>query len=295
MKPDSTAQNSWEIQFLTSPVDGIRIRYAVKKGDSSKRAVVFLNGRSEYIEKYQDLPDDTDFSSATWVMMDHRGQGASEGPRSHVRSYDDFARDTQAVIQEALGTQPYVLIAHSMGGLISLYGTLKSFLKPEALVLCSPLFGILAPIPMALARFLAKVLALTPIGSRSSGASVDRRASFEGNILTHSKERFEKMSTSPYKGSSPTFGWINATFRAFATISNKDLVKTLKIPVGIIVGDKEQVVDRMAYAGWIKMREELNGEKTAFELVPNANHELLNEWDEYRNPALKFINQRLKL
>lgn len=293
MKQDLQAQTSWETKHLKSPVDGISIRYAVRPG-SSDRVIVFLNGRSEYIEKYQDLPDDTDFSDATWVMMDHRGQGASEGLRSHVITYDHFAKDVAAVIQATAGNRPYALIAHSMGGLISAYGTITGILKPTHLVLCSPLFGILAPMPLAVARLLARLFFLTPLRHRSSGASVDRRAVFEGNILTSSRKRFDAMSNSQFKGTPPTFGWIHATFEAFGVIYNKTNIKPLKMPIGIIVGDKEMVVDRMAYEGWIHAREKVSGEKTTFRLIPHAHHELLNEADEFRKEAIDFINGMLR-
>lgn len=292
-RPVST-QKSWEIKFLKSPTDGSAIRYAVRQGDSSKRAVLFLNGRSEYIEKYQDLADDTDFFDCTWVMMDHRGQGASEGLKSHVSSYEVFAKDAQAVVTETIGSQNYVLIAHSMGGLIALYGTMKGILRPDALVLCSPLFGIFTPMPLFLAKVVARLLNHTPIRTWSTGANIDRREKFEGNILTQSKERFERMSASAFRGSPPTFGWIQATFEGLATIFNRRNIQKLKIPVAIIVGDKEKVVDRLAYEGWIKSRETLSGTKTSFKLVPGAEHELLNEDDKYRDIALAFINETLK-
>ncbi len=291
MKP-ATQTKAWEIRHLKSEVDDIIIRYAVRPGTG--RCILFLNGRSEYIEKYQDLPDDTDFAEATWIMMDHRGQGSSEGKRSHVKSYDDFARDSAAVVKAAIGTEPYAVIAHSMGGLIALHATLKGFLSPTHLVLCAPLFGILAPMPTALARVLAKVFSYTPLAGRSSGAAVDRRAVFEGNILTSSRQRFDRMTHSQFKGTPPTFGWIHASFQAISGIFSKRLLRDLKIPVGIMVGDKELVVNRMVYEGWVKAREKITGITTPFKLIANAHHELLNEADEFRHEAIAFIHLILK-
>lgn len=291
MKPALAKNPSWEIKQIKSPVDKISIRYAVRLIEGANRWVLFLNGRSEFIEKYQDLPDDTDLRDANWIMMDHRGQGGSEGLRSHVSSYEVFARDASAVVKETIGDKPYLIIAHSMGGLISLYGTMTETLKPSALILCSPLFGIHAPLPMGLARPLARLIAKTPFASRATGSKVDRRAAFEGNILTRSPERFEKMASAQHRGTSPTFGWVHATFEAFATIYDKKRLKKLTIPVSIIVGEEEKVVDRMVYAAWIKTREELNGAPTPFKLVPGAHHELLNEADQYRDIAIEFINQ----
>lgn len=291
MKPALETPLSWEIKRLKSPVDGASIRYAVRRQEGATRFVLFLNGRSEYIEKYLDLPDDTNLSRASWIMMDHRGQGNSEGIRSHVASYDDFVRDTAAVVNEAIGNQPYLIIAHSMGGLIALYGAMTNTLKPTGLILCSPLMGILAPMPLIIARLISRLLAKTPLARRATGASVDRRMTFSGNILTHSIERFHRISNAEYKGTSPTFGWVHATFQAFTTIYDKKRLKNLTIPVAIIVGEDEKVVDRMVYTDWIKTREELSGKISKFEIVPQARHELLNESEEFRSVAIRFLNE----
>ncbi len=290
----SRKASQWEIRQLKSPVDGIQIRYAVREGSDPSRIVFFLNGRSEYLEKYFDLPDDTDLASWTWVTMDHRGQGASEGQRSHVADYSHFASDARAVIDQAGKGRPYVMLAHSMGGLITLYGTLLGLLHPQSIVLSSPLFGILAPMPMPIAKALAKIFSYTPLFEKYTGSKVDRRASFTGNILTHSQERFAAMAASPYPTSSPTFGWVYATFKAFKLLFNKVRLKGLTMPIGIMAGSEEKVVDRFVYEEWAKERSEVNQKATALILIPGASHELLNEADEYRDQAISFINKHLK-
>ncbi len=254
-KPVFNKASQWEIKHLNSPVDGAKIRYAIREGTDPSRVVFFLNGRSEYLEKYFDLPDDTQLASWTWITMDHRGQGASEGQRSHVASYTDFAKDAKAVIDEAGKGRPYVMMAHSMGGLITLYGTIKGFLTPTSIVLSSPLFGILAPMPMTLAKALAKIFSYTPLFTRYTGSKVDRRADFSGNVLTHSQIRFDAMATSPYTTSSPTFGWVYATFEAFKLIFHEESLKNLKLPLAIAAGTEEKVVDRAMYEIWSKKRE----------------------------------------
>jgi len=296
MNRDSKTAPTWSIKTLKSPVDGLKIRYGVREmtGDPVHR-ILLLNGRSEWIEKYADLPDATRYGeNALWVSMDHRGQGASEGKRAHVKSYDDFARDVAAVVTKTFGDKPYIIVAHSMGGLIATYGTLKGILDPKGLVLCAPLFGLLIPMPYRLAKLIALVLTLSPFGGIATGAGVDRRKAFKDNPLTQSKKRFEAMTGGPYQASTPTFAWVHATFLATALIYEKKYLKKLTIPVSLIVGEKEAVVDRLVYQAWIDKREKLTGQATRFKLVPGALHELLNESDKYRKSAISFINQAIK-
>jgi lysophospholipase len=287
---------SWLVKHLKSPVDGISIRYATRGKETAKVRIIFLNGRSEWIEKYADLPESTKFGEDSfWVMMDHRGQGASEGARSHVKSYEHFAKDVAAVVSECFGDQPYYIIAHSMGGLIAVYGAVKDILKPQGLVLCSPLFGIISPMPPILAKVLARFLTLTPFAGRPSGRGSDRRKTFSGNPLTSSKRRFRAMTEGTYSTQAPTFAWVHATFAASAVIYKKRNLKKLKIPVSIIVGDRESVVDRFVYQLWIDRWQELSGKTAKFKLVAGAQHELLNEADRFRKQALTFINQSVIL
>lgn len=295
MNPDSKTPPSWSVKHLKSPVDGISIRYARRDVANPSHRILLLNGRSEWIEKYQDLPDDTRFAAnSLWVTMDHRGQGASEGPRSHVTNYDAFARDVAAVVKACFGDESFTIVAHSMGGLIALYGTLKDLLNPEGLILCSPLMGLLTPMPLAIAKALALVLSHTPLATRSTGAGTERRKTFKGNPLTQSKRRFRAMTESEYRPSSPTFAWVHATFEAIAVLNRRKYLKNLKIPVAIIVGEKEAVVDRKVYEAWLRKWERLSGRQGKFKLVAGAQHELLNEADKYRNQAITFINRNIK-
>ncbi len=295
MNRDSKTAPTWSIKQLKSPVDGLKIRYAVREIKDPQYRILFLNGRSEWIEKYEDLPSDTLYGdNALWVTMDHRGQGGSEGARSHVLSYDAFAEDVAAVVKASFGNKPYIVVAHSMGGLIALYGTLKDVLSPKSLILCSPLFGLLTPMPPTLARWLARLISLSPFAARSTGAGIDRKKAFKGNPLTQSKKRFKAMTEGPYKPSAPTFAWVHATFRACTVLYDKKYLKNLKVPVAIIVGEKEAVVDGLVYQPWIDRWHELTGQTAKFKRIAGAEHELLNEAARYRRLALTFINQAIQ-
>src|SRR6478735_11307317 len=91
----SAAAANWHIASLDSPVDGIPIRFAfLKPQQPAAQAVLFLNGRSEWIEKYFELPELFNLGDDTiWITLDHRGQGDSGGPRAYVASYADYAAD----------------------------------------------------------------------------------------------------------------------------------------------------------------------------------------------------------
>lgn len=278
MKNDSTKTVSWSVQHLKSPVDGTAIRYATTGPDDAPFGILFLNGRSEWIEKYAFLPEKIDPEAKfRWAMMDHRGQGSSGGARAHIDTYDEFAMDTAAVVEQAFGSRPYAVISHSMGGLIAIYGTLKGHLHPKVMFLSSPLIGIDPPVPMRLARPLAKILAGSRLSQMPSGAGNDGRRYFPDNPLTSSYAGFQAVQRSPYARSTPSFGWINATFQAFDTIFDPDLLKNLPCPVRIVVGNDERVVDTKPYSNWVRLAHEKSGLHVEWKRLGAGRHELLNE------------------
>jgi lysophospholipase len=147
---------SFSVRSTRSTDDRLDLRYAVhwRGTGEPERFVVLLNGRTEWIEKYDYVAKDLALPSGTaFLTWDHRGQGASGGARSYVESYDDYAEDARRIVAEAVGDKPYALIGHSMGGLIALHATLTGRLSPRALVLLSPLLGLPnEPVPRPLAR-----------------------------------------------------------------------------------------------------------------------------------------------
>ncbi len=292
---DLKTAHSWSIKNLESKRDDTKIRYAERRRGTAGRRILFLNGRSEWIEKYADLPAATAFSEDShWVTMDHRGQGDSGGTRAHVRSFDDFAEDLAQVIDYTFGNEPFYLLAHSMGSLIGAYATLTQKIKPSGLFLCSPLFGMLMPMPLWAGRIVAGAIAHSPWSTLSTGAGTERRASFVNNPLTHSEPRFECVVNSPYPPSPPTFGWVHAALQAIDTVHKASYLRELRIPVSIIVGENEAVVDSRAYAGWGKAWQKATGMKLDLTVIPEARHELLNEADTYRDQAIRKIDETLR-
>jgi lysophospholipase len=270
--------------------DSLDLRYAVHYAGAGvpARFVVFLNGRTEWIEKYLylardlGLPDDTAF-----LTMDHRGQGASGGARSYVEDYDDFAKDVAKVLAEAVGDKPYAVLSHSMGGLIALYATLTGRIAPRALVLSSPLLGLPdRPVPRPLAKPLAKALSAAFLGAVSSGGGKFTETPFEQNRLTHAVELYKRMQKTPYPCPGATFGWVAASFRAIDVCFDPRRLAGLTVPTLVLGGTDESVVDRAAFQRWVKAASEHAKADVQLRVIPGARHELFSEIPSYYDQAL---------
>jgi lysophospholipase len=296
MTRNASETSDWNLATLESPVDGIDIRYARWEPQPSAFGVLLLNGRMEWIEKYGPLPAEIKLSQPVcWATMDHRGQGASGGPKAHVRSYDEYTRDVGAVAQQVFGDRPYAVIAHSMGGLIAMHGCLHGHLRPRSMSLCSPLFALPdRPVPRRLAEPLAALIRRTRWQAQPTGVRKERRSSFHRNPLTHSQQAFERAMQSPFLYVSPTFGWVAATFDACREIFDETRILQLSCPVQIFSGTEESIVDPRAYPLWCERASALQHHPVQYRLVTDGRHELLNEIPRIKSQVLSSIVHSLE-
>ena len=292
-----TEASRYTIATTRSRDGALELRYSVylPKGEA-KQFVVFLNGRSEFLEKYTYVADDLDLPAHTgFLTWDHRGQGASGGTRATVDSYDSYADDAKLIIDLVVGNRPYVLMSHSMGSLISLYGALTGRIKPKAMVLSSPLLGLPnKPVPPVIGRPLAALLSVCGLGSVSSGVSALEATPFEHNDLTHDIGRYQAIVASKYRLPSPTFGWGHATFKALSTCFDPTKLATLTIPTLVLTAGEESVVNPDATRRWVQIAAAHAKAEVQISTFQGARHELLSEVPQHYKAAVAAMKQWFK-
>lgn len=288
---------NWQIRKIKSHDRTFDLRVGFLPGrETTRRAIVFLNGRAEWIEKYDHLPDDLKLpDDCGFLTLDHRGQGASGGARSWVKSYDDYILDAAGVISEVIGTIPYALLSHSMGGLIAMYGTLRGILTPQSLVQCSPLFRLPPePIPPWIGRPVSKVVTAIGLGRLSTGGGAHHRATFAKNKLTSSKERYAIIQKSPYLLPPATFGWAYETLVATRYIFTPENMARLSSPTLFLSGTQERVVDPTGSFDWVQLAHQNCQADVRLEIIEGAKHELLYEREDYYGKSLALAKDWFK-
>ena len=286
----------WSFNTLTTP-DSVRLRYGIyTEGpkDGIDRYIVFLNGHGEFIEKYEYLPKDLQVpKNVAFLTWDHRGQGASEGdPRLHIDDYEILGKDAKFIVDTLVGKKPYSIVAHSMGGLIALYSTMKGFLKPDKLILSAPLFGVQHFIPEAVGRGLANFASRLGFGRMYFQKKLTKMK-FENNIFTYSPERFAQRYKSPYQIEGITFGWIKSTFEAIDFVKSSKNVQEFASPTKILYGDDERLVSVKAIKDWVSQTERLGRTKICAKELPHTRHEIFAEADEAYRRVLNLTREYL--
>lgn len=139
----SSSDNS-AVVHSTGQFTGVRdtvIRYQewAPKDGNIRAAILIVHGIGEHGGRYAALAEE--FVNAGFVVgaPDHRGHGRSEGKRAQVDHFDDMVSDLakyKAMFRERYPRPiPFFIVAHSMGGLITMRYVTRDHPRLEGIVL----------------------------------------------------------------------------------------------------------------------------------------------------------------
>ena len=110
--------------------------------------------------------------------VDLRGAGGSGGPRAYVERWDDYLDDVEARVRAIRATtedRPFVLLGHSVGGLVALDYATSSRPAPDLLILSSPALGSTIPgWKRTVAGLLGRIVPATRLSNALKGDQLSR-------------------------------------------------------------------------------------------------------------------------
>ena len=164
--------------------------------------VLIVHGLGEHSERYAAVA--ARLNSWGWhvVGYDHRGHGASAGPRGRLQADEDLYRDLAAVVDHVRAARPgrLVLLGHSMGGLVAARFVAGGLAPPQpgwyrevdALILSSPALNAgLSGWQGLLLRLLGSVAPDLSVGNGLTPAWISRDPAvvqaYEADPLVHDR------------------------------------------------------------------------------------------------------------
>ncbi|OYW60058.1 MAG: lysophospholipase [Rhodobacterales bacterium 32-66-7] len=248
--------------------------------------VFLLPGRTEAIEKYGRAIGDLVTRGWSVISIDWRGQGLSDRAlpdrmAGHVGDFAEYQEDIDAMLAEAGRArlpEPWVMLAHSMGGCIGLRALMRG-VPFKAAAFSSPMWGIsMTSWQRGLAQVVTSLASTFGLGTRYAPTTGPQsylcQVPFEGNVLTSDREMWGYMRAQvvaePELGlGGPSLAWLGAALRECGALSGLAAPQT---PTICALGTMEKVVDvpsiHLRMAAWS------NGE---LDLYPGAEHEILME------------------
>ena len=279
--------------------DGELLRYARWDATVGPRrgTICCFQGRSEYIEKYFETVADLRRRGFAVATFDWRGQGGSYRPsndprKGHIEDFSEYDRDIACFMREIVLPDcppPYGVLAHSMGGHI----TLRNITMPgswfDRAVLLAPMVELHPSIlgfPAPIVRLYAKSACLAGFKKKYVRGGTPGQSAigdFETNILTSDRERHQRnymleQAAPDLLLGSPTNGWLNAAMESIAMINHADYFDRVKVPTLIFAAGLDVIVPSRAvedYAARLKSGSGI--------LLPESKHEILQENDTIRS------------
>lgn len=114
---------------------------------ASRGTILIVHGLGEHSGRYGPVTARLRADGWEVAAFDHRGHGRSGGPRGALSRPDDLLRDLATIIDLVRATaapsppgrhQPFLLLGHSMGGLVAAQFVARALRPVDGLILSSP-------------------------------------------------------------------------------------------------------------------------------------------------------------
>lgn len=126
-----------------------RLFYRYYQVPGAKRCCLILHGHGEHSGRYEKMQTVLESEGISTAIFEYRGQGRSEGQEVYVDSFEDYIEDVSRFLFFLEGKydwkEPFILLGHSLGGMIAVYWAQKFPEKVKALILSSPCLGLKLP------------------------------------------------------------------------------------------------------------------------------------------------------
>lgn len=280
--------------------DGARLRWGYLPAGTT-RDCILVGGFMEFVEKYFETARDFQVRRFNVWCLDWRGQGRStrskdRPSRPAARNYDQDAEDLAHFITAVSPRENRcLLVAHSMGGAISLLTFRGHTTLVDAAILSAPMLGLnTGNVPRWIARLLARGMTAAgygdvfvpgagpwpnaaprpPDGSRVSSDPL-RGTLLDAWFTAHEDLRLD----------GPTYAWLDAAFALTARTGDGTLLSQVHTPILMGSAGQDLLVDPAAHL-------------RAATLLPNcrlvtfaaAKHELFQETDAIRERWFNAID-----
>lgn len=292
-----------DTDFL-EPEPGLRLRTARWDPDrgAARGDALLLNGRTEFVEKYDEAARRLAGVGFRVWSLDWRGQGLStrllpDPKKGHIDDYAAYLRDLDALVARVRthGSGPRLILAHSMGGHIACrYLAEVPDHGIERLVLSAPMISPAfnwwqRPLAAALARLALRLGRGEAYALGQAEFSVARMR-FEGNPLTRDRARFEALidilnRRPDLQLGGVTWGWLAATIASEGRLTADATVERLTLPCLVLRAAADTVVDNARIASFAARLPDAR-----LHDIADARHELLREIDPVRNELWRVFD-----
>ncbi len=293
---------NWQWGILTN-ADHAGLRYGVLARHEKPRANIIIGpGLSEFSHKYFETAQLLSRLHYNVYILHWRGQGGSTPYLSdrflrHSLGLDRDARDLlQFTDQIVPQNAPKILLAHSMGGLISTLALKTAPGKFAAAILLAPLYGF----QHAFGKRFEALLAWLPMTQKMRERYMPGGGPWKARTDPESDKKPEDFSSDPIRNTlhdhwmttepslrvgSPTMGFVQEASRSLLSLRAKNSAETIKTPLLIFSAGQDKIVRNAPIFNLVARLPQARHIH-----LPKAEHEILLETASIRRPVMKTIH-----
>ncbi|PCJ19115.1 MAG: hypothetical protein COB02_08680 [Candidatus Cloacimonadota bacterium] len=265
----------------------------------SKGTVLIVQGYSEFIEKYEEVITELRGRGYAVVAYDSRGQGLSsrflkDFHKGYVDSYGAMVDDLQQVHDEVVSNlpKPHILLAHSMGGNVSMRFLQEKKQVFDQAFLSAPMLGWNEPVKAV--SILSSIIVFFGQGKKYAiGASPPSDDIKKGisERLSSDENRVQKVASHCQKEprlwmGGPTWQWVKEGSLSIIKATKKENCQKVTTPTIILSPTNDVVISGSNH----KLLASYNDKISVVEFE-GSKHEILIEKDKYRDQFWKLFDK----
>ncbi len=252
--------------------NGVRLFYRFYPVPGARHTVILLHGFGEHSARYEKFPSKMKGLSAQFAVMDLRGMGKSEGARGDIGAFTDYLEDVTFFVEHLRRKHgvpsKFILMGHSLGGLIALHWAVKNPAAIKLLILSAPLLGLRFPgltVPAnGLVRFIAPGFVYrNPVRSRA---------------LSHDPAEVAVHRQDPLIVRLITARLLGEIIR-YADALKRQPILSFPFPIHMILPGDERIVDPKASCRFF---DRLVAPRKERSILDGFYHEIFNERDQQK-------------
>ncbi len=258
--------------------DGLALAVQHHLRPGCRAVVAIAHGYAEHVGRYAELLAALDAAGYECHLLDLRGHGRSEGVRGYVRHFREYLDDFDLFLERISEARPkepdrtippWILVGHSLGGLISLQYVLRRPSAFAALAVSSPFLRPAIKVPPLKAGLAAVVSFLKPTHLGKSEIAA--------RWLSHDPAVVAAYEADPLVFKTLNPRWFFEVRRAQREVFAR--AGEIRLPAFFLLGSDDPIADPETAR---RVYERLGSADKRLEVYPGFLHEILNEVERAR-------------
>lgn len=264
--------------------DGLKLFCRQFPVSNERARLLLVHGLGEHCGRYAHVIERLNGKGIAVHTYDHRGHGKSEGRRGHVNRFSEYIDDLSLMIDHTRRDMPenarFILLGHSMGGLIVLNFAENHPEKVDCVIASSPGLAPASKVPFIkgnLGRLMSKVF---PALSFDNELVPDH--------LSHEKGVVDAYVNDPLVHRRITARWFTEFMTAMAETCRD--ASRIRIPILLQVAGDDRIVHPKTSRDFF---EKLASTDKTLCFYDGLFHEIYNETDDHRSRVLADLEKWL--